>query len=119
MTCVTCQTAQIHESLSMHCWECFNKRFEGEYMELIKGTFYINEPDSNGEYLSNEADFIIKNGQTYNLQHGKSYELPQLLIDFINNSHYSQPKKNKNFGDPITFQYFQRYNFVTEKEKGE
>lgn len=26
--CVTCQTAQIHEFLSMHCWACFNKRFK-------------------------------------------------------------------------------------------
>jgi hypothetical protein len=35
--CVTCQTAQIHKSLSMHCEECYNKRFEMNYSGDTKG----------------------------------------------------------------------------------
>ncbi len=81
---------------------------------MEKGIFYINEANSKGEYLNQEAEFITKE-TTYKLKHGEMYELPKKIIDFINSCSYTT-FKNNNFGDFPTISHIQRYTFVTEKD---
>lgn len=53
-TCVTCREAQIHESLSMHCWDCFTKRFE-EDKTIDQNPMQIQELK---DYMSSILDKI-------------------------------------------------------------
>jgi hypothetical protein len=45
MNCIDCQIAPIDPSLSMHCWICFNKRFD---TEECHDECYANNTDETG-----------------------------------------------------------------------
>ncbi len=90
--CVTCQTAQIHESLSMHCWECFNKRFEDE--PVIKAEkANIKVP------LTKQQEDLLKlymGGLLNKLDSVDKYDREEFLLDII-----TQWKVNQIYDDVV------------------